>query len=154
MMRVREAAPSRGQAMVEFALIVPIFVLLLVGLFDVGRAVHAYNTVNNAAREAARIAIVDQYEDHITAEAVGAASGVGVDPDDVTVTYREPDGSACAGVGTDAVAGCVAIVTVTHRYGAATSVIGHILGTMDITGESRFPVSIHCSTSDCPLGSN
>ena len=51
--------------MVEFALVVPLFVLLLVGLFDVGRAVYAYNTVNNAAREAGRLAIVDQFQNLI-----------------------------------------------------------------------------------------
>ncbi|MGH2445250.1 MAG: TadE family protein, partial [Candidatus Limnocylindria bacterium] len=76
---------GRGQSMVEFALILPIFILVLVGLFDVGRAVYAYNTVNNAAREAGRLAIVDQYEDHVKDEAVAAASGIGVVRDDVTV---------------------------------------------------------------------
>jgi Flp pilus assembly protein TadG len=51
---------KRGQALVEFALIVPVFILLLVGLFDLGRGVFAFNTISNAAREAARVAIVDQ----------------------------------------------------------------------------------------------
>ena len=50
----------RGQALVEFALALPILILLLVGIFDFGRAVYAFNTVNNAAREGARVAIVDQ----------------------------------------------------------------------------------------------
>ena len=50
----------RGQALVEFALAFPILILLLVGIFDFGRAVYAFNTVNNAAREAARLGIVDQ----------------------------------------------------------------------------------------------
>ena len=49
---------SRGQTLVEFALILPIFVLLLVGIFDFGRAIYAYNTISNAAREAVRVAIV------------------------------------------------------------------------------------------------
>ena len=52
--------PDRGQALVEFALALPILILLLVGIFDLGRAVYAFNTVNNAAREGARLAIVDQ----------------------------------------------------------------------------------------------
>jgi Flp pilus assembly protein TadG len=143
----------RGQSLVEFALILPLFVLLLVGLFDVGRAVYAYNTVNNAAREAGRLAIVDQYEPHIKDEAVAAAAGVNVVHDDVVVTYRRPDGSNCTALGTDAVVGCVAQVRVTHRYTAALPLIGNLIGTMEITGESRFPVSINCATSTCPLGS-
>lgn len=144
---------SRGQAMVEFALVVPVFILLLVGLFDVGRAVYAHHTVNNAAREGARLAIVDQYEDHIKAEAVTAATAVDIGEDDVTVAFQEPDGSACASLGTPAVAGCVAVVTVVYRYEAATPLIGNLLGIIDIRGESKFPISIDCATSNCPLGS-
>jgi Flp pilus assembly protein TadG len=144
---------ERGQSLVEFALILPLFVLLLVGLFDVGRAVFAYNTVNNAAREAGRLAIVDQYEDHIKDEAVAAAAGVDIARDDVVVTYRRPDGTACTAVGTDAVVGCVAHVRVTHRYTAALPLVGNLIGPLQITGESRFPVSINCATSTCPLGS-
>jgi hypothetical protein len=48
----------RGQALVEFALILPVFVLLIVGIFDFGRVVWATTSVTNAAREAARYAIV------------------------------------------------------------------------------------------------
>ena len=49
-----------GQALVEFALMIPIFLFLIVALFDMGRAVFAYNTLTNAAREGARMAIVNQ----------------------------------------------------------------------------------------------
>ena len=52
---------TRGQALVEFALVVPVFILLLVGLFDLGRAVYTFNTISNAAREGVRLGIVDQY---------------------------------------------------------------------------------------------
>ncbi|HEV8252728.1 MAG TPA: TadE family protein [Candidatus Limnocylindria bacterium] len=48
----------RGQAMVEFALVFPIFILLLVGLFDFGRVVWVNDTLATAAREAVRYAIV------------------------------------------------------------------------------------------------
>ena len=45
---------SRGQALVEFALVFPIFVLLFFGLIDLGRYVFVANSANQAAREAAR----------------------------------------------------------------------------------------------------
>jgi Flp pilus assembly protein TadG len=48
----------RGQAMVEFALVIPVFILLLVGLFDFGRVIWVNDTLATAAREAARYAIV------------------------------------------------------------------------------------------------
>jgi TadE-like protein len=47
-----------GQSLVEFALVLPIFLVILIGVVDVGRAVWANNAVANAAREAARYAIV------------------------------------------------------------------------------------------------
>ena len=47
---------SEGQSMVEFALILPFFVLFLVGIFDLGRAFFSFITITNAAREGARYA--------------------------------------------------------------------------------------------------
>lgn len=49
---------SRGQTLVEFALILPIMVGMLVGAFDLGRVVFANDLVSYAAREAARYAVV------------------------------------------------------------------------------------------------
>jgi len=49
---------SRGQAMVEFALIVPVFLLLLFALLDFGRVVYAQTTIAEDAREGARAGLV------------------------------------------------------------------------------------------------
>jgi Flp pilus assembly protein TadG len=49
---------SRGQALVEFALVAPIFFLLLCAILDFGRYVYYVQILNNAAREGARYAIV------------------------------------------------------------------------------------------------
>jgi hypothetical protein len=49
---------TRGQSMVEFALILPIMMFLLMGFFDLGRVVLAHDALGHAAREAARYAIV------------------------------------------------------------------------------------------------
>ena len=48
----------RGQALVEFSLIVITFMILVFAVFDFGRVVWANNALANAAREAARFAIV------------------------------------------------------------------------------------------------
>ena len=50
----------RGQALVEFALIFPVLMIMLIGIFDAGRLVFAYNDITNAARSGARVAIVNQ----------------------------------------------------------------------------------------------
>src|SRR5262245_11395129 len=49
---------SRGQAMVEFALVAPLFFFLLFSLIEFGRAIYYIQMLNNAAREGARYAIV------------------------------------------------------------------------------------------------
>jgi hypothetical protein len=49
---------SRGQAMVEFALVAPVFFVLLFAVIEAGRFVLYYQTLANATREGARYAIV------------------------------------------------------------------------------------------------
>jgi hypothetical protein len=49
---------DRGQALVEFALVLPIFLMLLMGVFDLGRGIYMYNGVAQAAREIARVTSV------------------------------------------------------------------------------------------------
>lgn len=48
----------RGQALVEFALVIPVFLALLFGIIDLGRTVWASDVAGNAASEGARFAIV------------------------------------------------------------------------------------------------
>jgi len=49
---------DRGQSLVEFALLLPLMLLIITGLFDVARAVWEENTLAYAAREGTRFAIV------------------------------------------------------------------------------------------------
>ena len=48
---------QRAQAMIEFALVSPVLLLLLFGIVDIGRAIFYYDTLNHAAREGARVAV-------------------------------------------------------------------------------------------------
>lgn len=56
--RSRARVRTRGQALVEFAFVAPIFFLLLFAIIDFGRYVYYVQVLNNAAREGARYAIV------------------------------------------------------------------------------------------------
>jgi Flp pilus assembly protein TadG len=53
-LRTKKKSGYRGQAIVEFAIVAPILVMLLVGIMEVGRLLYIYAAVNNASREAAR----------------------------------------------------------------------------------------------------
>ena len=83
--RVRE----RGQALIEFALVVPIFLILVFGIVDFGMGLKAWITITNAAREGARVGAI-----HASAGTGGtfasptACSGVDEDADPATVASR------------------------------------------------------------------
>ncbi len=53
-----EQRKVRAQSLIEFALLLPLLFILIMGLFDVGRAVLYYAVLNTAAREGTRFAIV------------------------------------------------------------------------------------------------
>lgn len=48
-----------GQSLIEFALLLPIAIFLVVGFFDLGRAIFYYSSLTNVVREGARYGIVD-----------------------------------------------------------------------------------------------
>ncbi len=52
----------RGQTAVEFALTLPILLLLMFGIIEFGRIFQSWVTIQNAARTAARYAITGQYD--------------------------------------------------------------------------------------------
>jgi hypothetical protein len=56
--RDQDHEAQRGQSLVEFALLLPLMLLIITGLFDVARAVWQENTLAYAAREGTRYAIV------------------------------------------------------------------------------------------------
>ena len=64
-----------GQSLVEFALVIPIFLLVLFGLLDMGRAVYSNNTLAQAAREATRLAATQVYWVGRSDAACNAAAG-------------------------------------------------------------------------------
>lgn len=54
----RFARSDSGAAMVEFAIVLPILILFLLGIIDFGRAFFLYNNLTNAVREGARLGAV------------------------------------------------------------------------------------------------
>jgi Flp pilus assembly protein TadG len=54
---MKTRSSQAGQTAVEFALVLPILILILMGVFDFGRAFYAYSVVANSAREGARAGV-------------------------------------------------------------------------------------------------
>ena len=84
-MRLFGRSRDDGQGLVEFALVLPIIVLFMLGLFDAGRGVLFYTELSNASRAGARVAMVNQSNDatcggaetfKCTAASVASSDGV------------------------------------------------------------------------------
>jgi Flp pilus assembly protein TadG len=153
--RTRNASAHRshGQALVEFALVIPIFLLLLVALFDLGRAVFSYNTLTNAAREGARMAIVNQDVPSIVARAKSQTAIVELDDPSVKVNFYQSaaDGTPDLSDKCDLVAvGCLAVVSFEATYRPFTPIISNILfgSGVTFTAQSVLSVEYRCPNDD------
>jgi Flp pilus assembly protein TadG len=57
----RPSDDERGAVLIEFALVLPLLLVLMAGMFDLGFAFQRYQAVTNAAREGARMAVLPGY---------------------------------------------------------------------------------------------
>ena len=78
---------TRAQALVEFALVAPLFFLLLFAVIDFGRYVYYVQILNNAAREGTRYAIVHGGNDGIDPTGPGSPDPAGEDVKAVVRNY-------------------------------------------------------------------
>jgi hypothetical protein len=109
-----------AQALVEFALAITVFMLLVLGTFDVARAYMAYTVVANAAREASRYGAVHVGEAGWAAAAVQAGTNlaVGLDPAALSLT-----------AGTQTIDALPYItVSGTYHFHSLTPMVGGLLG--------------------------
>ncbi|UXM90535.1 TadE/TadG family type IV pilus assembly protein [Paenarthrobacter sp. JL.01a] len=89
-MRSKKTKDQAGAVAVEFALVLPIFLVLVLGIFEFGRAFNIQISLSEAAREAARYAAIHQAEAGYSVSAaqaagVAAAPSVSLKPGDITV---------------------------------------------------------------------
>jgi Flp pilus assembly protein TadG len=148
---------ERGQSLVEFAFVMPIIVLVIVAFIEVGRAVFAWNTIANAARQGARVAAVNQlsvvtdcdesrpiedpYEPHwsIRGCAIAAAGALGITSANVTVSYVSPPSTTLDCDPTLHV-GCIAAITVTYNYAVSTPFLNWVIHSVTMSQTSEMPI--------------
>jgi len=86
----RLAPRERGQTLVEFALILPLMLLLIFALVDFGRGFYTWLIVTNGAREGARVGATQQDYNAIMTRIRQATDTL--DQDRMTVTLRNVQG--------------------------------------------------------------
>ena len=74
LIRSRKKKGEKGQALAEFALLVPIFLVLLFSIVDFGMGFYSWITVTNSAREGARLGAVHPPLDVAGSPCFGKAS--------------------------------------------------------------------------------
>ena len=153
----RRGRAGRGQSLVEFALVIPIIILLIVAFAEIGRAVFAYNAIANAARQGARVAAVNQladvtecdtsrpiedpYEPHWTIRGctIAAAAPLRLQNSNVTISYAAPPSTTLECSPTLHI-GCLATVTVVYHFSISTPFISALIGPFDMVQTSEMPI--------------
>ena len=129
-----------GQALVEFAVVLPIVILLLLALFDAGRGVIFYTELTNAARAGARVAMVNQSNDTscggtVTFKCAAAEVATGTGIAASAISDLAVDGSDCA-----LPSNCSATVTVDYRFELITPIVSAIIGDIDLSASATMPL--------------
>lgn len=152
---------SRGQALVEFAIVMPIIVLAVLGLVDLGRAVYSYNTLAQSARQAARTAIVNQNVTNVRNQAIASAPTLGLTAANVDVCFKKALSTQadCSNPATDncpqdsRVLGCLAVVRAHMSYQPMTPVISLIWSSIALSSTSVGTIEYVCpegTATACP----
>ena len=87
---------DRGATAVEFALVLPVLLMILMGIVDFGRALNAQVTLTQAVREGARLAALKQ--PNVVSRTQGAATGLSGVAVTVTSCPTPPSASSNASV--------------------------------------------------------
>lgn len=77
-------ANQKGQSLAEFAIILPILLLVVMGIFQFGLLFNAYLTIENVSREGARVGVTGGSDAEINSAVLSYASAL--DPGRLTVT--------------------------------------------------------------------
>lgn len=112
---------ERGAAAVEFALLLPVLVMLLLGIMEFGRAYNTQTVLANAAREGARSMAINNSESGARTAAKNAATQLNPTLADTDITFSA---STCS-VGSQ--------MTVTINYSLST--MTGIAGPFAMTGK-------------------
>jgi len=127
-MKLRCSRKERGQELAEYALILPIFLLVVMSIFDMGRAVYYYSALQNSVREGARYGVIHP-DDIAGIESVVRQKAVGLDLRDLSISTFYP--------GDDNIQ-----VRATFQFQIITPIIGALFGTNELTFSGQATMNI------------
>jgi Flp pilus assembly protein TadG len=131
---------SAGQALVEFALVLPGFLLLLFGLIDFGRIVYIQNAMSEGAREGTRWGSVQgrshnsTTRDTVRLHTIGIMAAVPSPTVSVSCLQYTTTANTCRVNDT-------LVVNITTRVSVLTPIIGQLLGPVTLNATSKVRVN-------------
>jgi Flp pilus assembly protein TadG len=119
-LRQRVLRNERGSALVEFAVVCFLLMMVLMGVVEIARLLLVYNTISNAARVGARFAVVHGSDNSASVSTIqGVVNGYlgagGVNTTTASVYVNYPDTGSCTAPG------CRVTVSVSYPYDPFTS---------------------------------
>lgn len=128
----RHGHGEKGQALVEFVFVLPLFLVLVLAVVDFGMGLHAWISVTNGAREGARLGSVEATAGEIETKVRQVTNTL--DQSKLTVTTTNAQGDPGEGV----------TVKVDYKYklitplGGIIGVLGGSIGsTLDLSSQSE-----------------
>jgi len=97
------AKDKKGQSLVEFALVLPLLLLILFGITEFGRAIMTKNVLHSASREGARLAVVSAVDDSVSVQnrVLEILQAANIDPKEIKIEFFPADKSIKVTVTTD-----------------------------------------------------
>jgi Flp pilus assembly protein TadG len=150
-MTPRTRTDGGGQALTEFALVLPILLLMLFGLIDIGRYVYLANALNQASREGARVGSVagwnvtcpaagETRETCIIATVTGRIAGGAGAPAVTASCERQTGGGVITVPASDCQGTDLLSVQSTVGYTMLTPLIAQLIGPVQISGLAQVTV--------------
>ena len=127
----RRGKREDGQTLVEFTLVLPIFLLVLFAIVDFGMAFHAWITVTNSAREGARIGAVRATSGEIEQRVRDTATSL--DQTDLSVAVTNAEGQPGGSV----------VVDVSYSY----SLITPLADLLNLVSGGAIPATLNLSST-------
>lgn len=128
----RYISDQQGTTAIEFGLIGIMFIMLIAGIFEVGRLYYTWNTFQYAVENTTRYALVQNNinEEELREYAYSQMLGLASDPDSVSVTVAEET------------SGSIDFVRVsgTYRFRTITAILPDAFSEITLEASSRLPV--------------
>lgn len=130
--RKKSAKLETGQSLVEFAIMLPILLLVVMGIIEFGFIMNSYLTLQNAAREGARAGALGSSNSAV--ESIIKTGSTGLIQDSITVTVIPEDGSRHTGK--------MLTVKVTYKYNLNVPIINNIFADKTIPLQAEVSMRI------------